>query len=143
MTLLFPGSFDPFTIGHKDIADRALQLCDHLIIAIGVNEAKTGMFSPIERKQNIEAIYSGNSRVEVITYSGLTADMAKVRNANIIKGIRSVKDFEYERDQADINRQLTGVDTLLLYAKPHLSAVSSSVVRELSHFGKDVSPYLP
>lgn len=143
-TGLFVGSFDPFTIGHDSIVRRALPLFDRLIIGIGVNEGKRRSATAEERKREIELIYTGESRVKVMTYTGLTADLAKAVGAHyIIKGVRSVRDFESEREQADINRRLTGVETLLLFAEPQLGSVSSSVVRELAHFGKDVSDLLP
>ena len=144
MTVIFTGSFDPYTIGHDDILRRALPLFDHIVIGIGVNERKSYMQSAEERMKTIKAIYADEPKVEVKTYNDLTIDFARRENASyIIKGVRSVKDFEYERDQADINRQLSGVETLLLYADPRYSAVSSSMVRELIHFGQDVSRFLP
>ena len=144
MTGIFTGSFDPYTIGHDDILRRALPLFDHIVIGIGVNERKSYMQSAEERMKTIKAIYAAEPKVEVKTYNDLTIDFARRENASyIIKGVRSVKDFEYERDQADINRQLSGIETLLLYADPRYSAVSSSMVRELIHFGQDVSRFLP
>ena len=144
MTGIFTGSFDPYTIGHDDILRRALPLFDHIVIGIGVNERKSYMQSEEERMKTIKAIYADEQKVEVKTYNDLTIDFARRENASyIIKGVRSVKDFEYERDQADINRQLSGIETLLLYADPRYSAVSSSMVRELIHFGQDVSRFLP
>ena len=144
MTGIFTGSFDPYTIGHDDILRRALPLFDHIVIGIGVNERKSYMQSAEERMKTIKAIYADEPKVEVKTYNDLTIDFARRENASyIIKGVRSVKDFEYERDQADINRQLSGIETLLLYADPRYSAVSSSMVRELIHFGQDVSHFLP
>ena len=144
MTGIFTGSLDPYTIGHDDILRRALPLFDHIVIGIGVNERKSYMQSAEERMKTIKAIYADEPKVEVKTYNDLTIDFARRENASyIIKGVRSVKDFEYERDQADINRQLSGVETLLLYADPRYSAVSSSMVRELIHFGQDVSRFLP
>lgn len=144
MTGIFTGSFDPYTIGHDDILRRALPLFDHIVIGIGVNERKSYMQSAEERMKTIKAIYADEPKVEVKTYNDLTIDFARREKASyIIKGVRSVKDFEYERDQADINRQLSGVETLLLYADPRYSAVSSSMVRELIHFGQDVSRFLP
>lgn len=143
-TGLFAGSFDPFTIGHMSIVRRALPLFDRLIIGIGVNEHKQCMMSPLERKKAIEQLFEDDDNVVVMTYSGLTADFARSMGAAyIVKGVRSVRDFEAEREQADINRMLTGVETILLPAEPGLDSVSSTVVRELSHFGKDVSPLLP
>lgn len=144
MTGIFTGSFDPYTIGHDDILRRALPLFDHIVIGIGVNERKSYMQSAEERMKTIKAIYADEPKVDVKTYNDLTIDFARRENASyIIKGVRSVKDFEYERDQADINRQLSGIETLLLYADPRYSAVSSSMVRELIHFGQDVSRFLP
>ena len=144
MTGIFTGSFDPYTIGHDDILRRALPLFDHIVIGIGVNERKSYMQSAEERMKTIKAIYADEPKVEEKTYNDLTIDFARRENASyIIKGVRSVKDFEYERDQADINRQLSGIETLLLYADPRYSAVSSSMVRELIHFGQDVSRFLP
>src|SRR5574344_585480 len=141
---IFPGSFDPYTIGHDSIARRALPLFDELIIAIGVNENKQYMFSLEERLKAIRDLYAGEPKIKVEAYSELTTDFAKREKADfIVKGIRSVKDFEYERDQADINRMLTGIETVILYAEPQLAAISSSVVRELAHFGKGISEYLP
>ena len=143
-TGIFTGSFDPYTRGHDDILRRALPLFDHIVIGIGVNERKSYMQSAEERMKTIKAIYADEPKVEVKTYNDLTIDFARRENASyIIKGVRSVKDFEYERDQADINRQLSGIETLLLYADPRYSAVSSSMVRELIHFGQDVSRFLP
>ena len=144
MTGIFTGSFDPYTVGHDDILRRALPLFDRIVIGIGVNERKSYMQNAEERLKTINAIYADEPKVEVKTYSDLTIDFARRENARfIIKGVLSVKDFEYERDQADINRQLSGIETLLLYADPRYSAVSSSMVRELIHFGQDVSHFLP
>lgn len=143
-TAIFAGSFDPFTIGHKDIADRAKALCDELIIAIGHNEHKQYMLSLDERVKVIRDLYKYDLNVRVETYDDLTADFAQRMNADcIIKGVRSVKDFEYEREQAEINFNLTGIETVILFARPGLECVSSTVVRELIHFGKDVSDYIP
>ena len=144
MTGIFTGSFDPFTVGHDDIVRRALPLFSRIVIGVGVNERKQYMLSAEERCAAIRRIYEGEEKIEVKAYSDLTVDFARREGAAyIIKGVRSVKDFEYEREQADINRQLSGVETLLLYSDPRYSSVSSSMVRELIHFGQDVSRYLP
>ena len=144
MTGIFTGSFDPFTIGHDDIVRRALPLFSRIVIGVGVNERKQYMQSADERCAAIRRIYEGEEKIEVKAYSDLTVDFARREGAAyIIKGVRSVKDFEYEREQADINRQLSGVETILLYSDPRHSYVSSSMVRELIHFGQDVSRYLP
>lgn len=144
MTAIFTGSFDPFTIGHYDIVSRALPLFPRIVIGVGVNERKQYMQSAEQRCATIASIYADEPKIEVKSYSDLTVDFARREGAiYIIKGVRSVKDFEYEREQADINRQLSGIDTLLLYSDPRYSSISSSMVRELIHFGQDVSRYLP
>ncbi len=143
-TGIFVGTFDPFTIGHDSIVRRALPLFDQLVIGVGYNEHKQTMYSVEERVEAIQSLYAHEPKISVEAYSGLTVDFASSVDAQyIIKGVRSVKDFEYEREQADINRQLTGIETLLLFAEPQLASISSSVVRELKHFGKDVSSLLP
>lgn len=141
---LFVGSFDPFTIGHDSIVRRALSLFDHIIIGVGVNEQKKYMLSAEERVRSIKRLYADEPKIEVRAYSDLTIDFARREQATyIIKGVRSVKDFEYEREQADVNRLLSGVETIFLYAEPQLSSISSSMVRELQHFGRDISEFLP
>lgn len=143
-TGIFTGSFDPFTVGHDDIVRRALPLFDRIVIGVGYNERKKTMFTPDERVAAIATLYAGEPRIEVRSYSDLTVDFARREQAGfIIKGVRSVKDFEYEREQADINRRIGGVETILLYAAPQFESVSSSMVRELMHFGRDVSEFLP
>ena len=143
MTGLFTGSFDPYTIGHDNILRRALPLFDKIVIGIGVNERKQYMLTADERLDNISKIYASEPKVEVKTYNDLTIDFAKRVGAQyIIKGVRSVKDFEYEREQADINRQLSGIETLLLYAEPQYANISSSLVRERRHFGRNADEFL-
>ncbi len=144
-TGVFVGSFNPFTIGHHSIVTRALPLFDRLVIGVvGDQVHKPGMPSVDERMAAIKALYADEPSIEVKPYFGLAVDFAKEEGANyIIKGVRSVRDFEYEREQADINRQLSGVETVLLFSEPHLSSISSTMVRELQHFGVDVSAYLP
>ena len=141
---LFVGSFDPFTIGHQAIVSRALPLFDRLVIGVGVNERKQTMFSSEERVDTLRQLYANEPRVSVVAYTDLTVELARREGATfIVKGVRSMKDFEYEREQADINRRLTGIDTLLFFADPELASISSSMVRELMHFGRDVTPFLP
>lgn len=144
-TGVFVGSFAPFTIGHDNIVRRALPLFDRLVIGVvGDNVNKPGMQPAEQRMATISRLYADEPRIEVKPYYGLAVDFARAEGARfIVKGVRSVKDFEYERDMADINRRISGIDTVLLYAEPQLAAVSSSVVRELQHFGQDVSPFLP
>ena len=143
-TLLFPGSFDPFTIGHKWVVDKALEIADKVVIAIGINENKRRTFAVEDVAKKIKKAYAQDLRVEVITYKGLTIDIAKEIEATaIVRGVRSTIDFEYEKNIADINRELSGIETILLFTHPTLSHVSSSVVRELNHFGYDISKYIP
>lgn len=144
MTGIFTGSFDPFTIGHDDIVRRALPLFDRIVIGIGVNEHKKYAQTTEERIENISRLYAEEPKIEVKAYGDLTVDFAKREGAHyIIKGVRSMKDFEYEREQAEINRRIGNVETLLLFADPQLASISSSMVRELMHFGRDVSEFLP
>jgi pantetheine-phosphate adenylyltransferase len=145
-TGIFVGSFNPFTVGHDSIVTRALPLFDRLVIGVvGDQVNKPGMPTAEERMAPIKALYQDEPRIEVKPYYGLAVDFAKAEGAHyIIKGVRSVKDFEYEREQADINRQISGgIETLLLFAEPQLASISSSMVRELQHFGQDVSAFLP
>lgn len=141
---IFPGTFDPFTIGHYSVVKRALTFMDEIIIGIGVNEKKRTYFPTDKRVRMIEKLYAGNPRVSVEAYDGLTVDFARMRDTKfIIRGIRTVHDFEYEETIADINRKLSGVETILLFTEPELTAISSTIVRELLHYGKDVTPFLP
>ena len=141
---LFTGTFDPFTKGHQNIVERSLNLMDEVVIGIGVNDSKRCLFSLEKRLQMITKLYENEPRVKVATYQGLTADFAKEINATcIVRGLRCVKDFEYEESLADINRRLNGIETLLLFTFPQFSSVSSSIVRELIGYGKDVSEFLP
>ncbi len=146
-TGVFVGSFNPFTVGHDSIVKRALPLFDRLVIGVvGDQVHKPGMAPAEERIRAIAELYGDEPRIEVKAYYGLAIDFARAEKAHfIVKGVRSVKDFEYEREQADINRHLTkgDVETVLLFAEPHLSSISSSMVRELQHFGVDVSEFLP
>ena len=139
------GSFNPFTIGHDSIVRRALPLFDRLVIGVvGDNVHKPDMPSAEERMKAIMALYSDEPRIEIKSYQGLAIDFAKAEKAQfIVKGVRTVSDFEHEQWQADFNRKLGGIETILLYTEPELASVSSSALRELSHFGVDISPYLP
>ena len=139
------GTFDPFTIGHASIVNRALPLFDKLVIGVvGDNVNKPNMSPAEERAAAIRQVYSNQPLVDVQVYQGLAMDFAKSVGAQfIVKGVRSVSDFEHEQWQADFNRRLGGIETILLYCEPQLASLSSSAVRELAHFGVDVSPYLP
>lgn len=144
-TGIFVGSFNPFTVGHDSIVRRALPLFDRLVIGVvGDNVRKPDMPLAEERMQVIRDLYADEKRIEVKPYFGLTMDFAKAEGAQfIVKGVRSVSDFEYEQWQADINRRLGGIETILLYSEPELASVSSSALRELAHFGVDISEFLP
>ena len=141
---IFPGSFDPFTIGHASIVRRGLEMFDKIVIGVGYNANKRSFLTPEERVAAIEKVYASESRVKVGAYDTLTADLARREQARfVLRGIRSVKDFEYERDIAGINHRLSGVETVLLFTEPHYADISSTIVRELLAFGKDVSEFLP
>lgn len=144
MIAFYAGSFDPFTIGHFSIANRALEMFGHLIIAIGFNESKRSERSIEERILKIQELYAGNKRVKVFAYEGLTAEVAKENGAGVlVRGVRNSFDFEKEKDLADINLKVFGIPTVMIPAEPELTFVSSSMVRELAHFGEDVSSFLP
>ena len=141
---IFPGTFDPFTIGHESIVRRALTFIDEVIIAIGINEQKHSLFPVEKREQMIRDFYKDEPRVKVMSYSNLTVDIAHEVGANtIIRGIRTVKDFEYEETIADINRKLTGIETIFLFTEPDLASISSSIVRELMKYNKEITQFLP
>ena len=142
---LFTGTFDPFTIGHKSIVDRALTMFDSVVIGVAMSKLKHTENDIAKRTNEICKLYADKQdRVEVVAFDDLTVDLARrVQATCILRGIRSVKDFEYEREQADINKQLGGIETLLMFAEPHLASISSSLVRELNFFGRDASQFIP
>ncbi|NCC98114.1 MAG: pantetheine-phosphate adenylyltransferase [Bacteroidia bacterium] len=140
---LFPGSFNPFTKGHQSIVSRSLTIFDTIIIAIGVNGDKD-IESIDKRMDSIRQLYVDDPRVIITNYETLTADIVKKFNANcIIRGIRNGKDLEYETNIAEVNYSFFGVETIFMLSEPNLKEVSSSVVRELQKYDKDVSSYLP
>ncbi|MCR5139535.1 MAG: pantetheine-phosphate adenylyltransferase [Bacteroidaceae bacterium] len=144
MKAVFPGTFDPFTVGHYDIVKRGLTFTDEIVIAVGVNEQKHTLTELEARLSAIRQLFAGEPRVSVAAYDGLTTDFARSVGAGfILRGVRSISDFEYERNMADINRHLTGIETVLLFSSPELAYVSSSMVRELIHLGKPVDEFLP
>jgi pantetheine-phosphate adenylyltransferase len=142
---LFPGTFDPVTLGHIDIIDRALPLFDKLIIGIGRNVNKQPMFTEEQRLDWIKEIYAGNDKVDAVVYEGLTVDCCKKVGANfILRGIRYVNDFEYEKAIADMNRSLDGhIDTIFLTCLPQFTSVASTLVRDVLRNGGNVSQFLP
>ena len=146
MKLIFPGSFDPFTKGHESVVRRALEFCDEMVIAVGYNGQKknSGLFSVEDRVKMISEFYHDEPRIKVIAYSTLTTDVArKMGCTHILRGVRTVIDFEYERQLADVNRHLTGIETILLFNEPAMAHITSTTVRELLIFGKDVKDFLP
>ncbi len=141
---IFPGTFDPFTIGHYSLVRRSLELVDEIVIAIGKNDAKTSFFTLEHRIDMIKSIYKDDKRVSVGTYDSLTVDFAKTVDASfIMRGIRSVNDFEYEKTIADMNRKISGIETFILFTEPELTHISSTIVRELLRYGHDVSEFVP
>lgn len=144
-TCLFPGTFDPITLGHTDVINRGLDLFDRLVIGIGVNSSKTPMFTLEDRMAWIREVYKDDPRVEVAAYSGLTINFCKEIDARfILRGIRYVSDFEYEKAIADVNRTVApGIETIFLTTVPQYSSIASTLVRDLLRYGGDVSPFLP
>ena len=140
----YAGTFDPFTIGHHSIVTRALQLFPRVVIAIGQNADKMP-FIPLEKRvAYLRALYADEPRVEVDVYDGLTVDAARKHHcSHLLRGVRSSTDFEYERNIADANRNISGIETVILYSLPEYSFISSSLVRDLMRHGHDVAKYLP
>ncbi|WP_455674723.1 pantetheine-phosphate adenylyltransferase [Phocaeicola sp.] len=141
---IFPGTFDPFTIGHYSVVKRALTFMDEVVIGIGINDNKKTCIPTDKRVEMIGKLFEDEPRVKVASYASLTVDFAQEQDARfIVRGIRTVHDFEYEETIADINRKLSGIETILLFTEPELTSISSTIVRELLQFGKDVTPFLP
>ncbi len=140
---VFAGSFNPFTAGHADIVERGLLIFDRVVVAVGTNAAKETCFQ-VTATEVVRTLYRNNPRVDVAEYQGLTVEFARSIGAcALLRGVRSVRDFEYEHDMADINMRLAGIDTVILFSRPELAAVSASIVRELASYGADVTPFLP
>jgi len=144
-TALFPGSFDPFTKGHEDIVIRSLALFDEIIIAIGYNSAKKRYFDVDFMTTKIESAFEGNSRISVLVYNELTADLAKKTGAKyIVRGLRNTTDFEYENSIAQINKNInTALETVFLITTPELAHISSTIIREVHKYDGDVSAFIP
>ncbi|HEY1869755.1 MAG TPA: pantetheine-phosphate adenylyltransferase [Chitinophagaceae bacterium] len=142
---LFPGTFDPVTLGHVDIINRAIPLFDKIIVGIGKNTTKAPMFSPEQRLQWVKEIYKNEFRVDGSIYEGLTVDFCKKINATfILRGIRYVSDFEYEKTIADANRTLDkSIETIFLTGEPKYTSVASTIVRDIIRNGGDATPFLP
>jgi pantetheine-phosphate adenylyltransferase len=142
---LFPGTFDPLTLGHVDIVSRALPLFDKIIVALGVNSSKAPMFSPEQRLLWVEEIFRGEPRVTGAIYEGLTIDYCRQVGARfILRGIRYVSDFEYEKTIADANRAMEpGIETVFLTGEPKYTSVASTIVRDILRNGGNARPFLP
>jgi len=141
---IFPGTFDPFTIGHYSIVQRGLSFFDEIVIGIGLNQSKKTLFSVDKRLDIIQQAFIDEPRVKVASYDSLTVDFALSVDASfVLRGLRSVVDFEYERSIADANRKLTGIETVILFTESEYSFISSTVTRDLIAFGKDISTFLP
>ena len=142
---VFPGSFDPITLGHESIIHRSLPLFDKVIIAIGVNSTKEGYFSLEKRKQWIEKAFKGTKNLEVKTYAGLTIDFCKKEKANyILRGLRTSADFEFERVIAQMNRSMNeNIETVFILSSPELSAITSTIVRDIIRNGGDATQFIP
>jgi pantetheine-phosphate adenylyltransferase len=142
---LFPGTFDPLTLGHVDIIDRAIPLFDKIIVGVGLNASKVPMFSADQRMQWINEIYKDQPKVEGAIYEGLTIEFCKVIGARfILRGIRYVSDFEYEKTIADANRTLDkSIETIFLTGEPKYTSVASTIVRDIIRNGGDAKLFLP
>lgn len=142
---LFPGTFDPVTLGHIDIIDRSLPLFDKVVVGIGINASKDPMFTADQRKQWFEEIYKDQPQVEVAIYDGLTVKFCQSIEAKfILRGIRYVSDFEYEKTIADANRTMDRhIETIFLTGEPKYTSVASTIVRDIIRNGGDASPFLP
>lgn len=141
---IFPGTFDPFTIGHYSIVKRGLALFDEIIIGIGVNQLKKTLFDESKRLDIINQAFADEPRVKAMVYNSLTIDFAKSVDAQfILRGLRTVADFEYERTIGDTNRILSGIETVILFTESAYAHISSTVTRDLISYGKDISAFLP
>ncbi len=144
--VLYPGSFDPITYGHINIIEQACNLFDEIFVAVMYNSSKNTMFSIEERVSLIQELYKNNSKVKVISYAGATIDLALQCNCNaIVRGLRTLSDFEYEIQMSQINKQLSEnkINTISLFAESNLENVSSSMVKEILSLDKDISNYVP
>jgi pantetheine-phosphate adenylyltransferase len=142
---VFPGSFSPFTLGHKAVVDSALTLFDKVIIAVGNNPEKNQYFSIEERMQWIESVYDNNQKIEIKRYEGLTVDFCKKENANyIIRGLRDSHDFKFEKNIAQMNKKLNpDIETIFIITPPELSHISSTILRDIIKNGGDISAFIP
>lgn len=142
---LFPGSFDPITKAHVDIVKRSVDLFDKLYIGIGHNSTKPGFLSVEKREEMLRAVFENEPRIHIIAYEGLTVDFAKsIGAAYMVRGIRTVSDFEYEKAIAQMNHSLApDIESIFIVSKPGYSSISSTIVREVLRYGGDISQFIP
>ena len=141
---VFPGSFDPLTLGHCDIIHKSIDLFDEIILAIGINSTKESMFSLEQRTQFINEEFSNHAKVKILTYQGLTVDFCKEINADfIVRGLRNSADFEFEKTIAQTNKKLTGIETVFFLTSPETAYISSSIVREIIANKGDYTKLVP
>ena len=142
---VFPGSFSPFSIGHQSVVEKALPLFDKIIISVGINSKKNQYFSIQERMQWIESVYGDNEKIEIKRYEGLTVDFCKKEKANyILRGLRDSHDFKFEKNIAQMNKDLNpDIETIFIITPPELSHISSSLIRDIIKNGGDVSKFIP
>lgn len=144
-TALFPGSFDPITKAHVDIVKRSVELFDKFYIGIGVNSSKKGLLTIEQREQMIRAVFAHDERIHVVAYEGLTVNFCKsIGAAYMIRGIRTVSDFEYEKAIAQMNHSLApDIESIFIVSKPGYSSISSTIVREIIRYSGDVTQFIP
>ncbi len=143
-TAIFPGSFDPFTVGHEDVVRRSLSLFDKIIIAVGYNSNKRDFFPLDDRMQWIRDVFVNDDRIRVEKYEGLTVDFAReIGCTHILRGIRTAADFEYERAIAQVNKAMSGIDSVFLLTTPEHTPVNSSIIRDIVKHGGNAGQFLP
>lgn len=141
---LFPGTFDPFTVGHESIVRRGLALFDEIVVAVGNNSAKQTYFSLEKRMAMIKKVFENEPRISVVSYEGLTVEFARKSGIrNLLRGLRTAADFEYERAIAQVNKKMTGIESVFLLTSPEHTPVNSTIVREILKHGGDVSAFIP
>jgi pantetheine-phosphate adenylyltransferase len=140
---LFPGSFDPFTKGHEAVVHKSLDLFDEVIIGIGINSKKQGLFSIEKKVTHISALFEGLAKIKVLTFQKLTVEFCKeIQASHIVRGLRDGKDFEYERTIAHMNHSISGIETVFFLTNQEHSAINSSIIREMYLNGADISPFV-